>query len=616
MALAGWPKISVTELRGAWSRLVDKTARPNRAFVARNVRYGPEGVRSRDDFSATAISVSGKATSFYNWVGNGLNRLIYVAGGAAVRMLNVSTAADVSLFSVACRGCTVAEAGDKALIATHTTAGAGAAQVRISLPLIGGGSIDKAFPAPWTTALTMADNGAGNCTAGPALFGYVVESRTGYTGKPTAATASFTASAGGRALRGTMTVTVPADAAIVHPIRTRTDNPDKWYYEPGASVAVPGGAVGWGVTVDFNTSDESLEASATEVDIEFDYLTQDGAGAGPITPHCVALYGKRAVYLTPHRAYVSEPGDYQAITEALHGLELPGRRQMTTAFQFRQSLYILGPGWTYEVADNGDYPATWANATEISSAIGTPAIQGICSKTAGDYVWIASESGLYLFNGSYSRLPVSYMNNDWWERINWAVPQSLIVVDNFIDKRLIVAAPIDDATEPSHMLVWDYARGLGPMDVDFAYYDFSISTFSALGLVKNTTTGEIELWRGPSASGAISKETAGAAPDQIQQWESGHLIQQTGPRKWYRLGGVDLEISGTGTAGGEIAVMDHSISGAGTSNITLAAAPGETYRELVDLTSENFSVRITVPPASKFELNGIVAHVKPWLGHR
>jgi hypothetical protein len=621
VALLNWQRIPVAELRGSWSRLLDRAGRPNRAFAARNVRFGPEGVRTRDSFSASATTVTGKATSFYNWVGSGLNRLIYVAAGAAVRMLNVDSGADASLFSATCRGVTVAEAGDKALIGTFTSAGAGASEVRVSLPLVSGAPIDKAFPAPWSNALALADVGSGNCTEGAARFGYIIETRSGYTGKPAPfsgsfAPTSYTTSSGGRRLSGTISsFAIPADAAYIHPIRTRTDNVDKWYYEPSDAVAVPGGTTA-AITVYFDTSDESLEESAIEVDFEFDLLTQNGSGNGPITPNAVIAYGKRVVYLTPYRAYASEPGDYQAITEALHGFELPGKRQMVTGFQFRQSLYILGPGWTYEVADNGDFPSTWANATEVSSAIGTPSIQGICARTGGDYVWVASESGLYLFNGSYSRLPISFMNSDWWERINWAAPQCIVVVDDYITKRIMVWAPIDSATEMSHTLVWDYARGLDPMQVDFAYYDYPYA-FSAACLVKNSTTGEMDLWMGPAASGsqAIRKETESTTVDQTAEWESGYLITQTGPKKWYRFGGIDIEITGSGNADVTVYEMDRTGSAA-AGPITLSLGPGETPRGLADVLSENFSVKFTVGSGSQFELAGFTAHVKPWMGHK
>jgi hypothetical protein len=575
-------------------------------------------VRSRDAFIDTTTPVPAKATSFYAWIGSGLNRLIYVAGGAAVRLLNRETAADASQFSATCRGFTVCEAGNKAIVATYNTAGAGATEVRVLLPLVSTGVVDKAFPAPHNTPLVMSDIGAGECTEGTKLFAYIIETRSGFTGQPSSRTAgtfsptSYTVAADGRKVRGTLTATLPADVAYVHGITTRTDNPNKWYFEPGATVSVTGGTPTV-TAIDFNTSDDTLEATATEVVDNFDFLVQNGSGNGPITPHCVIQYGKRAVYLTPYRAYASEPGDYQAITEALHGFELPGGRQMVTGFPFRQSLYLLGPGWTYEVADNLDHPVTWTNPTEISGAIGTTAIKGVAWKTAGDYVWVAGESGLYLFNGSYSRLPISYMNGDWWRRINWLAPQSVEVVDDYIRQRVMVCAPIDGASEMTHVLVWDYARGLEPNSVDFSYYDFA-TAFSALGLIKNAVTGEMDVWLGPTTAGFIRTEEAGTACETTSEYETGFVLTKA-PRKWSIFGGADFDVSGSGTMDVTAYGVDRTVSAALTA-ITLSDTPGEAPQERFHLQSENMSLKVTCGPGERFDLSSLTIYFKRWIGNR
>lgn len=620
MSFSGWQQTEVSDLRGAWTRLDSREARPNRAFVAQNVRYEPGRVRTRDAFVAiTGRSVSAKATTFHNWIASGLNRLIYCAGGTQVRMIDLVAGTDSLLYgSLTCRGVSVAEMGDKALIAAFNAAGGGADFVRIAQPLASGAPIDKAFPAPISNSFTASDFSSGNASQGTKRLGYIIETRTGYTGKPAPAPGavftpvSFTVAAGGRKVRGQMTFNVPADAVYLHPICTRTDNPDKWYFEPGASIALPGGTAGYTATWYYNTPDESLEASATEVVDNFDLLTQDGSGNGPIAPHCVVAYGKRAVYLTPHRAYISEPGDYQFITEALHGLELPGRKEMRTAFPFRQSLYLLGPGWTYEVADNTDYPSTWANATEISNAIGSPAIQGVCWQTAGDYVWVAAESGLYLFNGSYARIPISYMNSDWWERINWAAAQSLKVLDDYIRQRVIVAAPLDGATEPNYLLVWDYARGLTATDVDFAYYQSDVAGFSALGLVQNATTGELELWAGPPTDGAIRREMAGIACEHASAYETG-LVR--GKKKYSFFGGVDLDVSGSGTLAITAYGVDR-VQSVSALALNMSATPAESPQRRFHLQGESASVKVSVPAGSEFDLSGMTVYTKPWVGNK
>jgi hypothetical protein len=629
MSISRWPSKQITDLRGAWSRLIDETARSNRAFLARNVRFEPGGrVRTRDGYGSVFVT-AGKVSSMYNWVTSSFNQLIFVENGVVV-MRNLGTSTGTTLFtpSPAARGITVAEAGDKAFISGYGTSyGAGISQCRVSLPGITLGTIDKAFAPPWTNTLTITDVGDGNLTQGEHKFGYIVETRTGFTGKPSPQPGdvfnptTFTVAAGGRRVNGTMTVNTPADAAYVHPIMTRTDNPDKWYFVPNAVVAVPGGASGWLITLTFNISDENLAADAESADDHFFCLAQTTGGVGPFNPGVLIPYGKRVAYLAGFKAYVSEIDDFQFLTEDQHVVELPGKRQMVTGFPLRQNLYIVGPSWTYGLNDNGDAPATWAASEEVSSAIGTTAPQGVCWKTAGDYAWVASEAGLFLFNGRYSEKPISYMNGDMWSRINWSAAYAITVVDNFIKQIVHVAVPLDGATEPTHILNWDYQRGLDPMSVDFSYDDFSFGSFSAMCLVLDVATARQKIWLGPSAAGAVLREAAGTYSDNnatiASRYRTGHVLGNMKRKsKWARFGGADFDVSGAGNLDITVRGQDDTETVA-VGPIALTSSPAEAPRELFDLTSNDASIEVGVDALSEaFEFGGVEVFYRDWMGHK
>jgi hypothetical protein len=353
--LLGWLAKELTGFRGAWTRLDQLQARPERASVARNVKYEPQRVRSRDGF-IDRIAVSGRVSSFHQWISAALNRVIFFEATTA-KLLDLTNNAVVTLFTQAGgRGIKVSESGDKAFIATFTDAGVSAGKVRISLPLISGGQIDTAFAPPWVNVPTITDTGVGTVTQGVHHFGYIVETRTGFVGNGSPAPSgifapvSFTVAAGGRALSLGMTVNTPADAAFVHPIMTRADNLDRWYFVPDGATAVPGGATGWVIGIPINISDELLADGAEEANDQLDALSDTTGGTAPFAVSSVASYGKRQVYIANDKAYFSDPDDFQYVTEAGHVIQTPGKRQIITSFSLRGSHYLVGPAWTHEVS--------------------------------------------------------------------------------------------------------------------------------------------------------------------------------------------------------------------------------------------------------------------------
>lgn len=619
MSLRYWPSTVIRDLRGAWTRTDQLESRANRAFIARNVRFEPGIVRTRDGLTVAA-TVAGKVTAMYNWIYSSLNRLIYLQSGTTVKMRDmIGGGTDATLYSVTARGLTVSELGDKAFIAAYDTSGLGAGQCRITLPLVGSGEIDKAFSPPWANTPTVSDVGAGNTTEGVHKFGYIIETRTGFTGKQAPAPSdvftpvSFTVAAGGRRIQLTMTVNIPADAAYLHPIMTRSDNHEKYFFVPNASITAPAGAIGYGLTWYCDIADEDL-AEVESADLHAFCLTQSVAGTGPFNPNAVIPYGKRQVYLNLNVAYASEIDNNQFISEDQHALRLPGERRIVIGKQLRNSLYLIGPSWTYEFSDNGDVPATWAAPNEVSGAIGTIAVQGVEGRTSGDFFWVAAESGLYMFNGRYSERPISYMNSDMWNRINWAAAYAVIVKDDVTKQIVRVAVPLDAATEPNYILSWSYARGLTPETVDFSYDNYLFESFSSIGHVLNPTTARTEFWIGPAGAGSILKESVGTWNDNgnaiVSEYEPGFPPLKN--RKIMRFGGADYNVTGAGTFSSTVYGLDRT-EYVGGGVITLSTAPGESPQEKFDLISEACSFRMgTAAVDHHFSLSDITVYAKPF----
>lgn len=591
--------------------------------MAYNVRFELNRVKPRDGFT-NDFAVSGKVTSFYHWVTNDnaveVNRIVYMEGGSAVKMRNVVDGSTVSLFSQSGRSAFPVEAGSRLYIPVVQTTGIATSQARVVNALIGGTPADVAFAGPMTVAPVVTEAGAGNCTAGDHLFGYVIETRTGFTGKPGPYSGSvftpvtFTVT-GDKTLNMAVTATMPADAAYLHPIMTRKDNPDRWYFVPDASVAVPGGAL-WTANMTINISDETLADSAEECSENFDLLTQDTSGTGPFNPFKIVPVGQRMMYLTPQTAYISDQKDYQYLTQIEHSIQLPGQKLIVTGFPMRGNVYLLGPSWTYGFSMSDERPRFWGDPEVVSGSIGTTGTNCVCWATGGDYAWVANPSGLYRFDGQYDELPISYMNDPEWKRINWGAPYAVQIVDDTVQQRVYVSAPLDGATEPTHILVWDYSRGFSWKDVDFSLDSLPVA-HSSIGMVRDRATGKLALWAGPAAAGNMMRQQEGLHSDLggaiRQTYETSFLVPAGAKWKHVKMGYLEALVTGAGDLGVTVYGKNRRYSEV-LDSIPLEVDPdGDPYVP-ADFNDENMTVRFELNVAgSYFDLSTLTGYFVNWM---
>jgi hypothetical protein len=621
MSLATFAHKVIANLRGAWSLVDGRESSPERGFIAENVQFSPNSVKSREPF-VSALAVTSKVTAMYNWIAGGINRLVYQEG-STVKLWDLASTF-TTLFTLTGRTFSVAEAGNRLFFCGFDNNGLASQSVKVVSPLTLGSPADDAFAAPWTATLNATDFGAGDTTAGLHKFAYIVETRSGFVGQPSPTPGnvftpnSFTVTGGTRTVQLSVTNNIPVDAAFVQFIMTRSDNPNKWYFIPGATVAVPGGAVGWTVAVNVSISDSDLAATAQEATDNFLLLArQSGGGGSPISPNFLLPYGRRLVYCSDTKLYISDVNAFQNLAEDRNTVQSPGQRHITTAFTLRGVLYFLGDRWTSSIADNGDFPRTWEPPQEVA-AIGTSAPYGVECRSAGDYAWVASESGLYLFNGQYTSLPISYRNTDIWNRINWAAAPFIQVKDDYVNHKVYVLAPLDSNTEPSHLLVWDYTNGLEVDTVDFSLWYIGSRTLSSIAMVKDFTSGRSTMWVGPSGAGNIVKYTAGGHTDDGATaihsiWETGAVLSTSErPAHMTRFWQYFVKIRGAGTLLLKVYSKDR-VRNISLLNVTLATAPGKEIQRKGEMQSENISIRFETNAVGEyFDLEGLEVFYKPW----
>lgn len=427
-------------------------------------------------------------------------------------------------------------------------------------PILISGSTGDTLINSAGTALTSAPGGPFSI-ANPG--GFPIPGNGVYTGGGVVrGPMSVTLATGNRQINITITFVNPddggtdADGAVqaqLFPIMTRADNPAKWYYVPGAEQDVPVSPGSSTLTFVLNLSDEDMAAGvADSADDQFNLFARENVNTGvsppPLLPSFVVAYGQRMCYGVGTALYASDAGNPQAIALDQNAVPWPSKRKIGFAFPLPNdsSLYITGDRWTSRVTDNSDIPSTWSEPVSVSPALGAPYPSCVCYRTKGNYAWVVTEAGPFIFDGQYGEKPLTYMVSDQWKRVNWNAAYAIAIADDVVNLKCYIAAPLDGATTPTHQFVIDYTNGLEFDKVDISLDMIKGGTgYASVGVVKEIATGITGPWFGPAAAGNIVRfddsthNDEGVAID--NWWESGLVRgQQDFQSKMIRIGAQDI----------------------------------------------------------------------------
>lgn len=633
------PGKEVNSPRGAWTVLANKRkGRPDRASLAQNVRFTPGIVSSRPGTSPVQV-VTGVVKGIFNWIApDGTNWVLYREGDQIIALNQDLVVAHI-LFSPL--GTLYRPSFSDLLVWTYfcgaNTAGVGQERVRI----FDGVNVDLAFrPAIAIDSFSAADTGAGQATLGTHFFGFVYQNRTGYSTVPTTQAGdppggspfSFTVGSGGnRQVTITVTISGQADGGLsangniqakLFLIATPANNPNQWFFVPAAvppSTTVEEQPVPHEtpatLTFIFDIDDTALY-QADDALTQFQLLT-DTDGNGPIKPQFIVAYGTRMCYAVGTKMYVSDQSNPQRITEADNVVLMPNQRYIGAAFPLPggTSFYLSGDKWTSYATDNSGTPSTWSEPISVSQNLGAELQNLVCFKTGGNYAWVVTEGGPYLFNGAFDPKPISYLVADQWRRVNWRAAYAIEIADNSTELILYIAVPLDGATEPTHVFVFDYQNGLGYDQMDFSIDKYDAATFGGIGVVRGTNDAT-QLWRGPSAAGNImhfdaSHNDNGAAMQSF--WKSGLMRGSEHATKMIRVGACDIWGRGNGTLNIAVASLFDKVvvnppllilSGVPT---LLTDEPGLIYATRFDIHDiEDYTVQVGTNAIGEwFELSGM-----------
>lgn len=656
-----WKSRKLIAFGGAWTARDAPDIPLNKAQQSDNCEFPVPGTpKTRYGFSE-AFDANEAIGSMRNWISNLGNYLVWLLAGTGIRIIDVTAnppAKSTVVSTASGVGASFADAGARYYVALFGTNGKGATEGRVisyqSSSFVG----DKLFPPPLTYSPgAPSEPGAGSVTAGLHRLAYCVEYRSGALLRlspdsgaappdiDSFAPVEFT-SAGSKNLQWVINPTSPAwpaDVVKVHIAMTPVSNPNLYVFVPGANAAVTGGGAD-SKTITFDISDDDLYAV-----IEYNdatphrfFLTRDSDGTddGPFDPAVVVPVGDRMGYVTTvddglgndvGAFYVSNRNRFQEITADQHLIQLPGQRDIATAFYLFGNVYLLGPGWTYSTHDNGRTPVEWPTPAEVDGQKGTDAPLGVAVAPSGMHGWVASKQGLYYFNGAYAHLPISDEQSDVWRTINWNYGYQIEVLDYEERKTVMVKVPLGSAITPSHILTWNYRKGFGPDKAEYSPYTISGYDLGAMALVQNQLNGvaagnakKLELWLGPSDADAILRQKTASDANPYNDADAGIIsIFKTallpGPIKETQIlqhHGGHFGVEGDGSLVLKIHNLDDTWDRP-LRSIALQTSPGKaifrgTYR-IADLVAYSFT---TSAADSWFQLSELQVYHSPYARHR
>lgn len=499
------------------------------AFLARNVTYIAEGELITRYGISEVYNPGDAISSMSSWqfinLGNPLNYLVYFKPGVGARKSPVPTpSSDTIMVQTTAVGAMFAPAGNRIFAVFYKNTGLADSGGQVYSINAGADALFRRPPLATTEVLVSFTEGAansGNIVAGLHQVGFYLTTANGYSTRlaPLDSSINFVPQAfvasGGRNATATFTpqggYVWPTGASITLVLTTAT-NLQKYITVPLLAPTFVAGSATY--NIQFDVTDEDLNANGTDVTLQQFVLSQAANNDPPFLPQAIYTFGERMAMTGRDAAgvpvtYFSEPNSYQTMTAAQHGVYLPGNLIQTVGFELRGVCYLLGPHWTYSVTDSGQVPAQWADPQRVDGTIGALGPYCVWADPAMGIAWIADQGGLYTFSGGqYSRLPVSYYVSSDWNRINWTDPTKIFVVDNKDQKVIRVIAPLDTATTPSHVMSFYYTDGVTPDLIKYTLDDYGTYGIGAGTLIQETAK-RYNVWYGPSSAGSVVRVNTG-----------------------------------------------------------------------------------------------------------
>ena len=478
-------------------------------LAAENVSFGPGYIETRSGHEQMFVAASGMK-AFYNWITDitgAENRLVSVSGDRLI-VRNMQSGVETVLMDPVPSTSGVVKFQHQGNRIYFSIPG-GPCRTWTGMFTNGIPDIGPISPAPPTLTGDITEQSGGSVTQGKHLIGLAFVSKSGNVGK--LVTGYSIETAGNTKIRAHFPFpNVPAWVGGVKIAMTTVDNPERYYFIPGGHQGLIGGAPNHDFTFFIDLPDSQLSNGREAIDNEF-YLSGDN-----INVDTICAYGNRMVYVSGSKVYISEAGDYEAISDSLHLQMVPGEHTIKAVAPLRGVLYLGGEKGIWALSDNYGTPATWGSPVVVSDRIGVPGPECLVPNTEAGYMWAISEGGLYVMDGGrFGDVPVTLHQTPLWSRINWKKAGIIRTLDDTKNQRLLIAVPLDDATTLTHIICVYYEGGKDQDSIRLSLDRIAIPGFSigSIGPVKNPATGRTDVCIAPASSGPFLRRYS---PSEIQ----------------------------------------------------------------------------------------------------
>jgi hypothetical protein len=358
---------------------------------------------------------------------------------------------------------------------------------------------------------------------------------------------------------------------------------------------VPGGDIDDNVTTTktINFFDADLVDSA---DYVIEQLSEIPAGVGiDVYNNRLMVWGSNA---NASLCYVSKAKEPESINAAEGFFEvLDGSEGFKNGFELRGLFYITKRDRTKVTQDNGENAAFWTvNDADLAQGCECHCVGKMLDKDGKntlETVFVATTTGLYAFDGTYSREMISWKITKYWDRINKAAFHTVEVAVNPLDEEVCVAIPLDLATSPSHVLYCDYSKGLDSKDVRWCPWTFPVVPTSIIFDVDYTTKEAVFKYASTNVN-SLDQTLRNDLDTAIDNYARFAYTGAGYSGQLNNIGSINAFIIGSGSA----ALTMYSLNDALTKTLTswtLANPPaGYSTRDTGGFEAEKVSVKIRV----------------------
>jgi hypothetical protein len=471
---------------------------------------------------------------------------------------------------------------------------------------------------PTGFTMTAAAGTGTKIDEGAHLFAICFETASGHLTRPGPESYVVFSAAGGAGATISNIIAGPTGTAARVLLGTKaiaeySGNPDEYefFIIPDGRVA-GNSATPASITVDFYDAD--LVESA---DYLFDLLSTIPAGIG------LAEYKGKMISWGEDGdsglVRISTTGNPESFSE-IDGFITTDTREVggvKSCFVYRETLFINKSYQTYATSDNGSAPTSW-QLLDIDGGVGS-SILGVATvneskKVTNDAAIIASHSGLWLFNGLFAYPQLSWKIDSLWLRINKQYFDKVQVVQDPVNTRIYILVPLDNATEPSHMILAEYCDGLSPQNIHFGLWQFPWKPTAIAAYIDASTLKPI-LYIGSSDNNIYKLDDTKTTDNTVTipwYYQTAYFSATSGAIGHFN--GIRLRGRGAGPITINLYGED-SITTVAPPTITITSAPGLEYARIFNFQNEKCSVKLSgTTSTSTLSLQRLVLYGKPlWI---